>query len=210
MRTASLHLPLSQALPAVGTVLPLVNLAGLVHALCRRGTGTHNKLASRRPNAAAPATVSPLRAAMPIIVLLLVDTVLLTLSGTHLSTGEGGVVGTCEQQQRWQALFRAHDGDAINHIQNALQCCGFRNKKDMPFPFPAKGAVTCDKTGNTPGCAMAWAQAERTSAALLMALAGVLGIAKVRFSPPSLPFRSCCGVTNWSVCGGGGDRWCRW
>lgn len=189
MTTASLHLPLSLVLPAAGTMLPLANLAGFVHALSRRGIGAHNTLASRRSNVANSMTVSPLRAALPIVILLLADTVLLTISGTHLATGgEGGVVGTCEQQQRWQALFRAHDGGAIKHIQDVLQCCGFRNKNDMAFPFPAKGApATCTQlTGRGQGCALPWAQAERTSAALLVALSGILGLAKV-----PLPFRTC-------------------
>jgi hypothetical protein len=94
-----------------------------------------------------------------------------TLSGTHISP-VGGL--GCALREQWLAMFRDKNADQIKRIQEAFDCCGFRNVRDMPWPFPAKGVSvdTCrQRFDRTVGCEGAWRDKERTVAGLMIAVA---------------------------------------
>jgi hypothetical protein len=160
--TETLHLPLPVILPALGTLLPLINFGGTWHALSQPS----DKIAAR-----------PLRSGLPAIIVLVFDTMLLALSGSKLHPA------ACEFHDKWQGMFQTHDM-TIAKIQNKFSCCGFKKPHDMPFPFPAKGinVTTCEvQTGRNIGCADAWEKQEGLSMAFLFAVGGVLVVWKVCF-----------------------------
>lgn len=94
-------------------------------------------------------------------VFLIYETVLATLSGTHIAP-LGGL--WCPLHDRWQNLYRAKDSGHIRAIQEALQCCGFASTRDMSWPFPQKGsgADTCAvRFDRDRACLEPWRNEER-------------------------------------------------
>lgn len=74
---------------------------------------------------------------LPVYVLLqlvqfLLSTILTTL---FASDGFRSNVRTCLLDTRWQALFSAHDGDAIRRVQDTFNCCGLNSVRDRAWPF---------------------------------------------------------------------------
>ncbi|KAI5812997.1 hypothetical protein BZA77DRAFT_390318 [Pyronema omphalodes] len=160
-QTASLHLPLPQILPILATFLPLLSLSGIFHGLSKPITSVLAR--------------NPLKTAMPAILLLIIDIILLTMSGERINPN------SCSFREKWETMYKNHD-KAIQGIQDALECCGFRNPHDMPFPFPSKGVTTqvCQaQTGRTRGCAEEWGRREEVAGGLLTVVAGVLAVAKI-------------------------------
>ncbi|KAK5111975.1 hypothetical protein LTR62_004509 [Meristemomyces frigidus] len=99
---------------------------------------------------------------------LILETVLATLAGTHLAP-QGSL--NCALRERWLALFRSKNGEAIRRIQDGLRCCGLVNGRDMAFPFPGqgRGSDACQVAyGRETGCLEPWRGAERRVAALLL------------------------------------------
>ncbi|KAF8246180.1 hypothetical protein K440DRAFT_372132 [Wilcoxina mikolae CBS 423.85] len=142
--TTSLHLPLPILLPILATFLPVLNLGGTIHALSK----PTSKVVAR-----------PLRSGFPAILLLIFDTFLLAVASSKSRNS------LCEFHDKWQEMFRSHDAKAIEGIQNALSCCGFKTPQDMPFPFPAQGVGvnTCrQQTGRKVGCADAIEEVEES------------------------------------------------
>ncbi|KAF8538835.1 hypothetical protein BDD12DRAFT_126789 [Trichophaea hybrida] len=118
----------------------------------------------------------PLRSGFPTILLLIADTALLALSASKSRNS------VCEFHDKWQKMFQSHDGKAIEGIQNALRCCGFKGPLDMPFPFPRGDTKlnACTKaTGRTVGCADAWENKEGSTAMTLAIIGGVLLLGKL-------------------------------
>ncbi|KAK4225819.1 hypothetical protein QBC38DRAFT_252478 [Podospora fimiseda] len=65
----------------------------------------------------------------------------------------------CQLDTTWRRLYSAHDADKIRRIQDSLNCCGYRNVKDMAWPFPHKGVPVSqcgEQFGRTEGCMMKW------------------------------------------------------
>jgi len=78
------------------------------------------------------------------MVLLMYETVVATLAGTHKGPRE---TLQCAIESKWRSLFRDKDSQAITRIQDAFQCCGLRTSRDMAFPFPDAhhGANACEQ-----------------------------------------------------------------
>ncbi|KAK3345733.1 hypothetical protein B0H65DRAFT_525856 [Neurospora tetraspora] len=107
---------------------------------------------------------------------LTLSLILLTLATSSLTSAPFssfpssglGSIEQCALEQTWSHFFRSHDADSIRKIQDALQCCGFRNPKHMSWPFPSgrngqpggggKGTEQCGTMWpeRKEGCAKAW------------------------------------------------------
>jgi hypothetical protein len=108
------------------------------------------------------------------------SSVVITLAGTHAAPPSGL---DCGLHERWQALFKHKNAEAIRKIQDAFKCCGFANPRDMAWPFPDKShdAHACEATYSerTTGCLGAWKAEEQQIAGLLMAVVGMVFIWQV-------------------------------
>lgn len=127
----------------------------------------HPKLRHRHarnfPTVLLPSTLT-------ILGLLVYITVVATLSGTHISP-VGGL--RCALRETWQTMFSEKHAGKIKRIQEAFDCCGFNNVRDMPFPFPGHGNTpdTCSQRFDRHiGCEGAWRDKERTVAGLMIGI----------------------------------------
>src|SRR5690606_10030576 len=66
-----------------------------------------------------------------LLILALYSGIVLTLLAVHASPA---FPLTCQFSGRWQAFWRNKDM-RIEHIQDELNCCGFRTVRDMAYPF---------------------------------------------------------------------------
>jgi hypothetical protein len=119
------------------------------------------------------------------------STVVITLVGTHAAPPPGL---DCGLRNRWQTLFHLKHAPAIRQIQDAFNCCGLANSRDMAWPFPDKihKPTACEETyrGRASGCLGAWRAEELQIAGLLMAVIGMVFIWQVRSSEPLIPSHS--------------------
>lgn len=167
-------LPIPLLLSALTTALPAI--AGLsIEGLTRL---------NRRELALADGKPSPYRGSffnIVVNILFVIETVLATLSGTHVApTGDL----TCGLNTEWLRLFRAKDADTIQRIQNVFNCCGLHSVADMAYPFPAKGvpADTCaTRYDRSSSCFEAWKGQEQKAASFMLAVIIVVVIWKVSF-----------------------------
>ncbi|KAK4163657.1 hypothetical protein QBC43DRAFT_370419 [Cladorrhinum sp. PSN259] len=100
--------------------------------------------------------ISPLATFFPQInpILSFVATILLTLQSSNLFA-----TPPCLLESTWRQRYSAHDADRIRKIQDSLNCCGYRNVKDMAWPFPHKGVLKSpcgEQFGRTEGCMIKW------------------------------------------------------
>ncbi|PNS16950.1 hypothetical protein CAC42_4914 [Sphaceloma murrayae] len=164
-------LPIPNALSALALALPPI--AGIT-------IETSNALAtamatSPKHRKNEKSTIPPvlLPSTLAIAALLIYETVVATLAGTRISPIDGL---NCNLQERWQGLFHDKNVDRMRKIQDAFQCCGFRNVRDMAWPFPDRdhGADACQtlyKGQRTSGCLEGWRGEERTASALMLVVA---------------------------------------
>ena len=102
------------------------------------------------------------------LILIIYEVVLATLSGTHI-----GPVNSlrCGLDDRWRNLYQNKDGDAVRRIQNAFQCCGLHSVLDMAWPFPG-GGIGPDACrvnyGRTRSCFEAWRREEQMVGSLML------------------------------------------
>ena len=112
--------------------------------------------------------------------ILICSTVIITLSGTHVAPASAL---NCGLKEHWQNLFKHKDAGAIRQIQDAFNCCGLINSRDMAWPFPDRthDSHACEATyhGRTSGCLAAWKAEEQKIAGLLMTVVGMVFIWQV-------------------------------
>ncbi|KAI4625638.1 hypothetical protein J4E81_002565 [Alternaria sp. BMP 2799] len=105
------------------------------------------------------------------------SSVVITLVGTHAAPPSGL---DCGLRERWQTLFKHKDASAIRQIQDAFECCGLANARDMAWPFPDKThkADACQITyaGRADGCFRFWKAEEQVVAGMLMSVVGMVFI----------------------------------
>ncbi|KAK6500853.1 hypothetical protein TWF506_003614 [Arthrobotrys conoides] len=164
------------------TVLPIITtLLGPtdLYTTYRSLTLATSRKASKRPLSSFPLAVN--------LALLILPAVLIALGAPNLSGA-----GKCQLKDTWQAWYSAHNKDAITGIQDALQCCGFGQVTEMPFPFykgPKKGeklpevpANACSVTlGRNTACGPVWEGELKLAAALVVAAAAIALVTKFAF-----------------------------
>lgn len=107
-----------------------------------------------------------------IAVLLVYETVVVTLAGTHLYPGTSGGGWKCGLEAVWQRLYSAHDESPIRVIQDAFECCGLNSVRDRAYPFQNRnghGAEAClVRFERTQRCLDPWRAEERKVAVMLL------------------------------------------
>lgn len=90
----------------------------------------------------------------------------------------------CLVERAWSSMYRAHDGDAVRRVQDALVCCGFNSLRDRAFPFQAGGRPSsCPETyGRAVACREGWTGALRAASGVELAVVLVTEVLQVRFS----------------------------
>lgn len=109
-------------------------------------------------------------------IIFIYSSVVVTLLGTHAAPPSGL---DCGLHERWQKLFGAKDSEAIRTIQDAFNCCGFSNSRDMAWPFPSKDhdVHACESAfGRSNGCLAAWKAEEQKVAGLLIGVVAMVFI----------------------------------
>ncbi|KAF4550231.1 Hypothetical protein D9617_18g034220 [Elsinoe fawcettii] len=168
--SSNFSLPIPNALSALTLALPPI--AGIT-------IETSNALAtalatSPKHRKTERSTIPPilLPGTLTIALLLIYETVIATLAGTRITPIDG--LG-CNLQEKWQELFKEKNAGQVKRIQDAFSCCGFRNAKDMAWPFPdsSHGADAClIKYGSErTGCLEGWRGEEQKVAALMLFVA---------------------------------------
>ncbi|KAL6705552.1 hypothetical protein ACN47E_006669 [Coniothyrium glycines] len=160
--------PISDTLTGLTTALPI--LAGLLlelgYDLTRRQEKRQhlNRGQIQRPPLVIVANT----------IIFIYSTVVITLLGTHAAPPSGL---DCTLRETWQKLFKHKDRESIRRIQDAFNCCGFANSRDMAWPFPDRShdQHSCENTyGRTTGCLGAWKAEEQRLAGILMAVVGMV------------------------------------
>ncbi|ELR10560.1 hypothetical protein VC83_00212 [Pseudogymnoascus destructans] len=93
---------------------------------------------------------------------------------------------SCGPEERWAALYRAKDADAIRRIQDRWACCGFNSVVDRAWPFPHGkdgdefGADQCKRVlGREVACGRVWGEEERRMAGMLAGVAVAVFVVKM-------------------------------
>lgn len=106
-------------------------------------------------------------------ILLLLNTILLTLSADRLSSSS---FQSCSLHEQWLRLFQAKDVRAIRQIQDSMECCGFRTSRDMAWPFPdhENKSRACEVAfGRTVGCEGPWTVEAKKLLGMMFAIGSV-------------------------------------
>lgn len=114
-------------------------------------------------------------------IIFIYSSVVITLLGTHVAPPSAL---DCGLRERWQSMFKEKSSE-IKKIQDAFDCCGLMNSRDMAYPFPGKGhdAHACEQAfGRNKGCFPAWKAEEQQVAGILMAVVGMVFIWQVHIS----------------------------
>lgn len=160
-----LSLPIPQALALFTVVLPLItgfSTQGVTALIHRSSKNEQSQL------------TLPLMAVIGFQ--LMYETVVATLALTHLLPPDSLI---CGLDTRWQKLYGLKDKDAVRAIQDAFKCCGFRTPVDRAFPWG--NPSQCPKDfGYQGSCLGPWRQAEQKYAGLLLLVAVVVFVLKVR------------------------------
>lgn len=170
-RANARSIPISDTLTAFTTALPIVSgiLLELGYDLTRRQ--------ERRQHLSRGDIQRPPLVIIANTLIFIYSTVIITLSGTHVTPSS---TLDCGLRERWQSLFRHKDAGAIRQIQDAFNCCGLANSRDMAWPFPDRthNARACETTynGRTSGCLGAWKAEEQKVAGLLMTVVAMVFI----------------------------------
>jgi hypothetical protein len=165
--------PISDTLMAFTTALPI--LAGLL----LQGGYDVTRYQERRQRLSRGEIQRPPLVIVANTIIFIYSTVVITLLGTHAAPPSGL---DCGLRGRWQQLFKSKDSKAIRAIQNAFNCCGLTNSRDMAWPFPDRthDAHACESAFNrSNGCLGAWKAEEQKIAGLLIAVVGMVFIWQV-------------------------------
>lgn len=118
------------------------------------------------------------------VLLIIYETAIATLALTHMAP-PGELI--CGLERRWGALFSTKNPDAIRTIQEQFQCCGFRNVQDRAWPFPDRShtARACvEALGRNTSCLGAWRRMQQVTGGLILLVAVVTFLLKVRPASP--------------------------
>jgi hypothetical protein len=106
-------------------------------------------------------------------IILALNVILLTLSADRLASPS---LQSCSYHDQWLRLFKTKNAGAVRKIQDAMNCCGFKNSHDMAWPFPDKehDQRACEVAfGRTVGCEGGLAEEGRKILAVMVVIGGV-------------------------------------
>lgn len=114
------------------------------------------------------------------VLLIIYETAIATIALTHVVPPSELI---CGLERQWGALFSNKNAEAIRRIQEQFQCCGLRNVQDRAWPFPDRShtARACVETfGRSNSCLGSWRQMEQVTGGLILLVAIVTFLLKVR------------------------------
>jgi hypothetical protein len=173
-RAKSHSVPISDTLTGFVTALPI--LAGLL----LEGGYSATRRQERQQQLGRGEIQRPPLVIVANTIIFIYSTVVITLLGTRAAPPSGL---DCGLRERWQTMFKQKDDKAIRAIQDAFNCCGLTNARDMAFPFPDKShnQHACEETyGRNSGCLTAWRAEEQQIAGILIAVVGMVFVWQVR------------------------------
>ena len=114
------------------------------------------------------------------MLLIIYETAIATLALNHMAP-PGNL--TCHLERQWGQLFSNKNAEVVRRIQDRHQCCGLHSTVDKAWPFPDKGhpVTACREAFNRrQSCFGGWRQDEQITAGLLLLVAVVAFLLKVR------------------------------
>jgi hypothetical protein len=93
-----------------------------------------------------------------------------------------GSVLNCGLETKWQELWSTHNGRAIERIENAFDCCGFKSIRDRTWPRQQCSEIY----GRDTPCVAPWRASMQRTSGLQFAIAVLAGIFQVSLSPYDL------------------------
>jgi hypothetical protein len=151
--SVSLSLPISPVISVLAAVLPI---AGFLNAYVYPSL----LYASHSDSCHQSGVLARFRKMSPFILQTLQALVAAVLATLLLEGAVPSQVMRCVIENRWLAMFRAHDAGSIRHIQDRFDCCGFNSVRDRGYPFPGSAPSTCPETyGRNVACRPAWTTA---------------------------------------------------
>ncbi|KAF1916771.1 hypothetical protein BDU57DRAFT_595354 [Ampelomyces quisqualis] len=169
-RSSDRSVPISGTLTGLTTALPIV--AGLL----LEGGYDLTRSQERRQRLDRSKIQRPPLVIIANTIIFIYSTAVITLLGTHAAPPSGLHCGLLE---RWQKLFKSKNSDAIRKIQDAFNCCGLTNPRDMAWPFPDRNhdQHACESAfGRSNGCLAAWKAEEQQVAGLLIGMVAMVFI----------------------------------
>jgi hypothetical protein len=173
-RSKNHSVPISDTLTGFTTALPII--AGLL----LQGGYDFTRRQERRQRLDRGEIQRPPLVIVANTIIFIYSTVVITLLGTHAAPPSGL---DCGLRGRWQDMFKSKDPKAIRAIQDAFNCCGLTNPRDMAWPFPDRShdQHACETTFNrSHGCLAAWKAEEQQMAGVLIAVVGMVFLWQVR------------------------------
>ncbi|KAI1417874.1 hypothetical protein F5Y13DRAFT_32801 [Hypoxylon sp. FL1857] len=167
--SSTLSLPISTGTTVLTIILPFLAAANVFYTpLLQRYLGN-------RVRSAALQQLSP-------VALQVIQGVLTVVLATL--TAQGFVPGQlleCSLEGHWMRMWKDKDGRAIERIQDAFNCCGFRSIKDHDWPAPVPGPPTPPRCrtlypGRHDACLAPWRASMQRSAGLEFTVVVAVGI----------------------------------
>ncbi|RYP89380.1 hypothetical protein DL770_004442 [Monosporascus sp. CRB-9-2] len=130
VNSSVLSLPLSTGTTVLAILLPLLATANFFYRpILQRALQRRNGSSASSTRELAPQALQLLQFALTVV--------LLTMSSEgFLPGGPGRGTVACGLEGTWQRLYSAHDGRAIERIQDAFNCCGYNSVRDRVWPPP--------------------------------------------------------------------------
>ena len=175
-RIRAYSLPISTVTATATMILPVIT------GVTMRGA---QRLSIRADGSNARAKMSFSWSAIIVFMLLIIyETAIATLALTHMAPPSEL---TCGLERQWGTLFSNKNAEAIRRIQEQLQCCGLHNVQDKAWPFPDRRhtARACVEAFNrNTGCLGGWRKMEQVTGGLILLIAVVTFLLKVRPASP--------------------------
>ncbi|KAL8914751.1 MAG: hypothetical protein Q9172_007028 [Xanthocarpia lactea] len=130
-----LSLPIPEPTAIATLLLPILTGIGIQTSQSLLTSTNPNAALSKRTPSTLPTYILP---TLIFLTLLIYDTILATLSFTHLIPSP---TQTCLLSTTWEHLFHTGDAQSLRRIQDSHSCCGLRTMKHMPWPFPDRRGV---------------------------------------------------------------------
>ncbi|KAI5862287.1 hypothetical protein GGS23DRAFT_573580 [Durotheca rogersii] len=178
--SSTLALPLATGTTVLAILLPFFAAGNLflTSAARRVPVGARTGSSSSSPSQSLPRSLASLAALvqfLPAALQLLqgvLTVVVATLAAERVTPGR--TLG-CGLEGNWQRMWSANDGQDIERIQNAFNCCGLRSPVDRAWP--KRGEIPCTKLYNRANsCLAPWQESAQRAAGFELTIALVLGL----------------------------------